>query len=274
MKITLDLSPRRFLVSETAFTKHGNPYIRVKSGWREPDGRVSFKRSITIFPEYAATMLAELEPLVRLLDSTDPLPADAPTQAEWKTDRQKYCAYFPDRSGRRRALVVSIRVSKIGAAFFATSLYIFQGEGQKTLDFLKARCTELTEVSLIKSPKAGEESKVVAGFSEVEHSVPVPSAPSTFISSHIAETASSIEPAEHSEYDLSDFEVELLERFDNKNWATMVEEKCQLERALFMEFQDLEDRRRMLERLASVVGQMNDFCAIEQRADVLREEEY
>lgn len=53
----------------------------------------------------------------------------------------------------------------------------------------------------------------------------------------------------------------------------VVEEKCELERKILSELCDCIDRKALMDRLQSVLGEMNDFCAIKEGEELERERE-
>ena len=62
--------------------------------------------------------------------------------------------------------------------------------------------------------------------------------------------------------ELSDFETELSDRFDDQEWQELVQRKSDLERELFLEEVNEHDRKAILSELTDVLGEMNDFCAV------------
>jgi len=254
--VTLNVSQRRRLVREIAFDRRGRAYGKVRAGWSEDSGSISYRPSIVIFPGDFDGFLAGLEKFTKVLDSPEGAgTAPVPTAPDLATSGARFCFHIPDRPGKRAAVVATFRVSQSGKSLRALELYVYQNEGQQVLGFLKELRDDLATLSKTASSSVGTPSAIKTG-------APAPEAPASAV----------LKPAEPSvpgqreveTFELSEFESELLERFDHKRWQELVEEKCELERKIFSELCNRDDRTDLMDRLQSVLGEMNDFCAIKE----------
>ena len=90
---------------------------------------------------------------------------------------------------------------------------------------------------------------------------PVSIAPAPLTQPAVAQRPSIEEEISERDYDLSDFENELLERFDSQKWQSLVEEKGELERRIFLDDLDEVDRKVFIQDLERVLEEMNEICA-------------
>ena len=253
---TLDISPRRQLVREIAFDKQGRPYGKVRAGWREDAGGISYRPGVVFFPED----LDELEKVTGILDSPDAAAgAPAPSAPDLAPSGKRFCFHLPARPGKRAAVVASFRVSQSGKPLRMVELYVYQNEGQQVLAFLKDLRDALAEAS-----KSGSMPVVPPTHAEVPAQIPptpVSIAPAPLTQPAVAQRPSIEEEISERDYDLSDFENELLERFDSQKWQSLVEEKGELERRIFLDDLDEVDRKVFIQDLERVLEEMNEICA-------------
>ena len=261
---TLDVSPRRQLIREIAFDKQGRPYGKVRTKWSNSDGS---RPGVVLFPEDFEGFLAELEKVTSILDSPDAAAvAPVPTAPELATSGKRFGLHIPVRPGRRPAAVATFRVSQRGKPLRKVELYVYQNEGLRVIAFLK----ELRD-DLAKASKTGS-SPVAVSTQPSAPPAQVPPAPLPVTPVPLAQPATSQrfldqEELASRESDLSDFESELIDRFADSSWQSLVEEKCDLERQLFLDNIDEDDRKKLMARLESVLGDMNDFCGVEARRE-------
>lgn len=259
---TLAISPRRQLVGEIAFSKNGRPHAKVRSGWKDDSGGVAYRTRCILFPQDFDEFLAELEKFTAILDSSqEAIGASVPTEPDLPSSGKRFCFHIPPRPGKRGAVVATTRISTSGRT---VQLYVFQNEGQQVLAFLKELRDDLAKVN-----KASIAPIAAAPAVASEAAVPMPPTPEPPVAP--VPRRAPAPPPEIGEYDYSDFEDELLERFDSDIWQELVEEKYELEKQLFLESIDEDDRKGYLGDLESVIGQMNDFCAIKERQTILED---
>jgi len=269
---TLDISPRRQFVRKIAFDRRGRPYGKVRTGWREQNGGISYRSSVVFFPHDFDEFLAGLEKFTKILDSSgSAVAASGPTTPVVGTSGPRFCFHFPPRPGKRAAVVATFRVSPSGKPLQTVQFYVFVNEGQRVLAFLKDLRNDLGKIET--GDRLASETRIKA-----EPPTPAPPKPQSPAPSVHHPTPTTHLPLDREEiasdvYDFTEFDVDLLERFNDSRWQGLVEEKCDLERQLFMDSLDENERFIKLERLQGVLGEMNDICAIKEREEIAREGE-
>ena len=266
------ISDYREFDAEILADKRANPYVLLRQRWKAADGKVENFLGIYLYPQDIAPFMEHLETFKEATRSKDPAKiAKLPTKADrdlWLTKtHEKFFFHNRDSVGKKTALVVTFRLLNTSTPFRPREFYVFLGEVDAMLKFLDRLQADLA------SPP-------------VSTPVPLPAHPIAPVLEAATETvAAPITPKpqyratkeEHplDDYvELSDFETELYDRFNHPTWLQLVAKKCNLERELFLEEVDEQDRRGLLSDLTDVLGEMNDFCAVSDGEKSVWDREY